>query len=88
MAAITALAFAWRGSWTLLGWVFLVPFVTLGQVGELLELPARVLDASPFTHVPAMPVEPFAAAPELALTAVAGVLLLLAWGRYRSRDIA
>ena len=88
MAAIAALAFAVRSSWAVLGWVFLVLFVTLGQVGELLELPARVLDASPFTHVPAMPVERFAAAPELALTAVAGVLLLLAWGRYRSRDIA
>ena len=73
----------------MLGWVFLVLFVTLGQVGELLELPgagARRVAVHPRRR--RMPVEPFAAAPELALTAVAGVLLLLAWGRYRSRDIA
>jgi hypothetical protein len=34
-----------------------------------------------------MPVAPLDAGPELALTAIAAVLLVAAWWRYRSRDI-
>lgn len=88
MAALAAVGFALRSSWTFVGWGILMLFVMLGQLGELLRLPSRVLDLSPFTHVPAMPAEGFALTPELVLTAVATVLLVLAWRRYLSRDIA
>jgi polyether ionophore transport system permease protein len=65
----------------------LVAFVTVGQVGELLQLPAWVIDLSPFTEVPRMPVEDFAWTPELLLALVAAVLLAGSWVRYRWRDI-
>ena len=58
-----------------------------GQLGELLDLPGVVTGLSPYTHLPAMPVEPFAAAPVLLLSALAAVLSLAAWWRFRERDI-
>jgi ABC-2 type transport system permease protein len=87
MAGLAAVCFSLRSGWTVAAWGLLVAFVTLGQVGELLQLPARVLDVSPYTHVPAMPVDGFSWPPELALVAVAAVLLVAAWARYRTRDI-
>jgi ABC-2 type transport system permease protein len=86
-AALAAACFALRSSWTFAGWGLLVVFITLGQVGELLNVPDWVVQVSPYTHVPTMPVAAFDAGPELALTAIAAVLLVAAWWRYRSRDI-
>jgi ABC-2 type transport system permease protein len=70
-----------------LGWAFLVAFLSLGQLGELLELPRWAIDLSPYVHVPRMPVEPFTAGPLLVLTALAAALLLVSWLRFRTRDI-
>ena len=88
VTALAAVCFALRSTWTYVAWGLLIAFVTLGQVGELLQLPERVIDLSPFKHVPTMPVEDFAPGPELALTLLAVVLAAGAWLRYRSRDIA
>jgi ABC-2 type transport system permease protein len=87
MTALAAVCFAIRSGWAVAAWGLLIAFVTLGQVGELLQLPARALDLSPYTHVPRMPVEDFTWAPELLLTVLAAVLLLVATARYRLRDI-
>jgi ABC-2 type transport system permease protein len=87
VTALAAACFALRSSWTVVGWGFLVLFITVGQIGELLNLPGWVLDLSPYTHVPTMPVQDFAGGPELGLTLVALVVLGAAWARYRSRDI-
>jgi len=46
-----------------------------------------VTGLSPYTHLPAMPVEAFAPAPAVALTAVAAALTAAAWWRFRERDI-
>lgn len=88
MTALAAVCFAVRSTWTVAAWGLLVAFVTLGQIGELLQLPARLLDLSPYTHVPSMPVEDFTLAPELLLALVATALIIGAWARYRTRDIA
>jgi ABC-2 type transport system permease protein len=87
VTALAAACFALRSSWTVVGWGFLVLFITVGQIGGLLNLPGWVLDLSPYTHVPTMPVQDFAGGPELGLTLVALVVLGAAWARYRSRDI-
>ncbi|MBO9520959.1 MAG: ABC transporter permease [Nocardioidaceae bacterium] len=87
VAALAALAWAWRSAGTIAGWVLLGLFLTLGQLGELLGLPDWVLGLSPYTHVPAMPVEPFAPAPFTVLTLLTALVLTLAWTRYRTRDI-
>ena len=80
-------AYALRGRWALGGWALLVAFLTLGQLGELLRLPQWLVDASPYVHVPKMPVEAFAPTPALVMTLLAAVVLLVAWWRYRARDI-
>ena len=87
VVSLAVLAFAWRSQWAVLGWGVVVLFATLGQVGELLGLPRWVLDLSPYSHAPRMPVDDFAPGPALALCLVAAVLLALSWLRYRSRDI-
>ncbi len=88
--AVTALAvllLAVRSRWAVLGWALLGLFVAVGQVGELLRLPSWVVDLSPYAHTPRMPVADFAAAPVVALTLVAAVLLVVAWQRFGVRDI-
>jgi ABC-2 type transport system permease protein len=87
VTALAVAAYTVRSSWAVLGWAFLVLFLTVGQLGELLRLPQWVIDLSPYVHVPRMPVESFTAGPSLVLTALAAVLLAGAWLRFRTRDI-
>jgi ABC-2 type transport system permease protein len=87
VTALTALAWAWRSSWTTIGWVLLTVFLTLGQIGELLNLPGWVLGLSPYHHIPAMPVEDFTPGSAAVLTGLSVLVLGLAWWRFRSRDI-
>jgi ABC-2 type transport system permease protein len=87
VTAIAVAAYSWRSRWAVLGWAFLVLFLTLGQLGELLRLPQTAIDLSPYVHVPKMPVESFAVGPSVLLTGLAVALLALAWLRFRTRDI-
>ena len=87
MAAVALLAWAWWPHATWAGWAALAGFVTLGEVGELLELPGWVIGLSPFQHVPAVPVQPVDMGTELALLAVTVLVLGAGWWRYRARDI-
>jgi ABC-2 type transport system permease protein len=87
VTAIAVAAYTLRSRWALLGWAFLVAFLSFGQLGELLQLPRWVIDLSPYVHVPKMPVEPFAPEPALVLTGLAAALLVAAWWRFRTRDI-
>lgn len=72
LGVATVLYGAWPralgAAWVVVGWGFVV-----GTFGELLDLPgwARALD--PFHHPAPMPLEPFAAAPVVVLSAVAVV---------------
>lgn len=76
-----------RSRWAIAGWGLLAVFVTLGQLGESLQLPDWVVGLSPYHHVPKYPAEAFLWRPELMMTALAGAALLVAWLRFRSRDI-
>jgi polyether ionophore transport system permease protein len=87
VTAIAAAAYTLRSRWAALGWAFLVAFLTVGQLGELLRLPRWVIDLSPYVHVPKMPVEAFTPGPSLVLTGIAAALLVGSWLRYRTRDI-
>lgn len=87
VAALAVLCFAWRSAWAPLGWGVVVLFATLGQIGELLGLPGWLLAVSPYEHAPHMPLEDFAVAPAVVLSAIAAALLAASWLRYRARDI-
>ncbi|MGZ4455493.1 MAG: ABC transporter permease [Nocardioides sp.] len=83
----TVLLFAVRNRWAVLGWAVLGACFVVGQLGELLRLPAWVTDLSPYAHSPAMPAEAWRTAPVLVLTGLAATLLGAAWWRYGERDI-
>ena len=87
VTAIGLACFGAKASWSPVGWVFLVLFITVGQVAELLGLPTWVARLSPFTNAPRMPAETFSVAPELWMALAAGAVLVLAGWRYRARDI-
>lgn len=46
-----------------------------------------MVQLSPYGHLPRLPADSFALAPELVLTATAAALLALALWRYRARDV-
>lgn len=69
-----------------LGWVALVAFVLLGEVGPLLKLNQRVMDISPFTHAPRLPGGTVHATPIVVLAAVAVLLVAVGLAGFRRRD--
>lgn len=87
VAALATLVWALRPSAVWAGWVLLLGFVTLGEIGPLLKLPDAVVGLSPYQHVVNVPVQPVDWGAEVALLAVAGVVLVAAWWRYARRDI-
>ncbi len=87
---LTALALAFVGLVPRLvvgAWVALVLCVLLGELGSALGLSPRLLDVSPFTHVPKAPGGDVSPVPLVWLTAVAGVLLAAAFVGMRRRDV-
>lgn len=55
LTGIVVAAFGLFPKFVSAGWVALVGFVLLGELGPLLELDQRVMDISPFVHVPKIP---------------------------------
>jgi len=87
MAAIVLAVFGLAPRFVAAGWAALAAFVVLGELGPLMKLDRRVMDLSPFAHVPRLPGAPVSAAPLLALTAVAVLLGAAGLAGLRRRDI-
>jgi len=86
--AATAVAFAWLPRATAaLGWGLFVVGLIVGQLGGLVGLPQWVQDASPFRHVPAVPLEEVDPAPIFVFVGIALVLFIAATIGLRRRDI-
>jgi len=84
---IVVAAFGFVPRLIVLGWVTLVGFVLLGELGALFDLSQAVMDISPFAHVPRMPGGHLAAAPLLWLTAIAAGLIVMGLLGFRRRDV-
>ncbi|MDQ4085646.1 MAG: ABC transporter permease [Actinomycetota bacterium] len=87
-AALGVLLLGWlpqvaQATWSLPAFSFVV-----GWLGTVLDLPAWVVEASPYTHVPLVPSQPPAWAPLLWLTAVFVVLITFGITKSSKRDIA
>jgi ABC-2 type transport system permease protein len=85
-AAVALFGFAPRA--VLAAWGVLCACVLLTVLGPLLGLPDRVLDASPFAHVPQLPADDFSAAPLVWLSVIAAALTALGMLAFRRRDLA
>lgn len=85
---LTALAFAVLPRETIaIGWGLLAAGLVLGQLGDLIGLPAGLQDISPFRHVPAVPIEPVDPW-ALALSLIAAAVFACgAFALLRRRDI-
>jgi ABC-2 type transport system permease protein len=68
-------------------WVFVATSVVLAQLGQILQLPGWLMNLSPFTHIPQMPVEPFSATPVVALSAVAAGMVAVGIAGFARRDV-
>lgn len=79
--------FGLRPRWVGLGWVLLVIFLLLGQLGAVLRLSQWALDVSPFTHIPRLPGGQLAGPPLIWLTAGAAALTAAGLWGFRRRDI-
>ncbi|SEG68942.1 ABC-2 type transport system permease protein [Thermomonospora echinospora] len=71
-----------------LSWTALIGCLFTSQLGPVLELPQAVMNISPFTHVPYLPVADPAATPMVVLTAVGAALIAMGIGAFRNRDLA
>ncbi|MCA1672764.1 MAG: anibiotic ABC transporter, partial [Actinobacteria bacterium] len=69
-------------------WTAFAACLLLGQLGALLDLPQLVLDLSPYTHLPKVPVADVTAAPLLTLLAVATALTATGIALFHRRDLA
>ena len=87
VAGLALLGLAQGSRYAAAGWALVVAFVVVGPVAELLRLPGWVAGLSPYSHVPKVPAESFRLLPEAALTLLATLLVVMAWWRYRARDI-
>lgn len=73
--------------WSVLAWAALALVGTQVLLGETLRLPDSVSAASPFEHLPGLPVEPFTVAPGAVELGVAAALVVLGLVGLRRRDV-
>ncbi|WP_418059052.1 ABC transporter permease [Pimelobacter simplex] len=87
VGALAALSLALGARWAALVWVWPAAFLTLSLLGDLLDLPGWLTGLSPYAHVPSLPAASWDWGSAGGLSAVAALLLGLAWWRFRERDI-
>ncbi len=84
---IALLAYGLGARFAVAGWVALVVFLLLGTIGAMFDLPQRVVDLSPFTHVPQLPGSAVRIVPVAVLLAGAAALHGFGLAALRRRDI-
>lgn len=84
---IAVLAVGWAPRATLVAWLLIAYAFFILYLGGLLGLPQWMLDLSPFSHLPAMPVEDFSGMPLAVLTIVAAALIGAGLYGFGRRDL-
>lgn len=88
MAALVVLVYGVVPRLTIVVWALLVGFVLVSELGALLEWPAWVMDASPFSHIAMVPAEAMAWTPVLVLLGLAGAVAAVGAAAFRRRDLS
>ncbi len=87
LGAVAVALIGWAPRLAGAAWGVLAGCFVIGWLGEVLSLPAWVLDLSPFTRTPQVPLDDLTAAPLLALTLVVAALAALGAAGLRRRDL-
>jgi ABC-2 type transport system permease protein len=87
LVGIVALLFGVKPRWSPFAWVLLVAFLLLGEFGSLFELNRRVMDISPYAHVPKLPGGEMTVMPLVWLAVIALALTAAGVAGFRRRDI-
>lgn len=87
VAAVALVLVGWAPSASAAAWALVVLAFVVGYFGSLLELPARVVDLSPLSHVPAVPSEAMTTGPLLVLGVVTVLLAAAGTVGFRRRDL-
>ncbi|MCS7483353.1 ABC transporter permease [Umezawaea endophytica] len=87
LTGIVVLAFGAAPRLVATGWVALVVFLLLGQLGPLLELDQWAMDLSPYTHIPRFPAGDVDPVPLVWLVLIAAALVAAGLTAFRRRDI-
>lgn len=87
LAAVAWLAYGIRSRWAAVGWLGLGFCFVVMMFGALLQLPAWLMDVSPFRHLALLPAEDFRILPVLVLAAITAALLALGMWALRRRDV-
>jgi ABC-2 type transport system permease protein len=85
MVGLTVAAFGLVPRFAAAGWAFLVAFLLIGELGPIFDLDPRLLDVSPFVHVPR--IGEFSVTPLVWLTLVAAALIAIGVESFRRRDL-
>ncbi len=87
MVGVAVVLVGWAPRATLVAWLLIVFAFFVVYMGALLGLPDWLISLSPFSHLPAMPVESFDLTPVAILTALAAVLVTVGLTGFRRRDL-
>lgn len=87
VAGIATLLLGWVPRASLAAWAVLGGCFVIGWLGPLLDIPDVVTRLSPFSHVPAVPLEALDATPLLVLTGLAAALTIAGLLGLRRRDL-
>jgi ABC-2 type transport system permease protein len=87
MIGIVVAVFGFAPRWADVAWGVLAACLVVGLLGPVLRLPDWVQMLSPFQRVPQLPAAHLAAAPLLAMIALAGAFALAGLGGLRRRDV-
>ena len=87
VVGILVAAYGVGARYAIAGWFALTIFFVLGEIGAVFNLPRRVLDVSPFAHVPHLPGSALDVAPLAVLLAIAAMLAAVGLVGVQRRDI-
>lgn len=88
LLSLAVLLYAANPRWLPAAWALVGYFFVVGQLGEAFDLPSWIVEASPYQQTPDLPLEAFDPLTAASLTVLCAFTLIIAWLRFRSRDLA